>query len=80
MIRLVKTRIDCEHSKETLLAYTAPIFRNDWQYWYGCDECGRVRKFTHRQSLAGIVGGEVTSVPKIEPYVETFPYTSKDDR
>lgn len=50
MIQLVKTKIICEHTKETLLGYKAPLFRGDWVYLLRCDECGRYRRVTHRQS------------------------------
>lgn len=52
MIQLVKTQIVCEHTKEILLAYKAPLFRGDWVYLLRCEECGRYRKIQHRSAVS----------------------------
>lgn len=79
MIQLVKTRIDCEHSKEVLLAYSAPIFRADWVYWYACSECGRVRRFTHRQAQSNRARREVIRTAEENSSMEVIYGLRKDD-
>jgi hypothetical protein len=79
MIQLVKSRIDCEHGKETLLAYRAPIFRADWVYWIGCNECGRIRKWTHRQAESDRTRRKALITTNEEQAMETLYPSRKDD-
>lgn len=79
MTRLVKTRIDCEHRKETVLAQTAPIFRADTIYWIACDECGRVRKIQHGQSLTERARKEAVRRTEQKQTMEIINPFGKDD-
>lgn len=79
MTQLVKTIIICEHRKETLLGYIAPIYRGDWVYNLRCDECGRFRRVTHRQAESARVRGKAATTAREEQAMETLYPFGKDD-
>lgn len=51
--QLVSTPVLCEHEREEILAYLAPIFHGEWVYLLRCKDCGRYRRLTHRE-LTGV--------------------------